>query len=90
MRIQDVVNDHEWQEMRKGFVGTWKKTPERNCDRLRQYLYEVPGDALRHRRILNYLTGSGFRMGVINHPAIDSLLMEVRRSWMNLLRGGAL
>jgi len=75
--IQEVVNDEEWQELRKSFVNTWKKTPEENIKKLRDYLGGME-DPLKLRRVHNYLTGSGFRIGVISHPEITKLLEEVR------------
>ena len=79
MNIKEVVNDPEWQTIRKSFVGTWKFHPEANCNVLRTYLGDF-SDPLKLRRVHNYLTGSGFRIGIISHPEIDKLLNEVRKS----------
>lgn len=84
MDIEDVVNDKEWQKLRQSFVGTWTKTPEKNVSKLRRYLYEMK-DPLRVRRVLNYLTGTGFRSGTISHPSITKLLNEVRKRWEEML-----
>lgn len=73
------MNDPQWQALRSSLVGTWKKTPVENVARLRAYLAEDPACPLRLRRLHNYLTGSGFRLGIISHPAVDQLLAEVRR-----------
>jgi hypothetical protein len=75
--IIEVVSDPEWQSIRRSFLGTWKKTPADNVARLRAYLGDG-SDPLKVRRLLNYLTGSAFRIGVISHPHIDSLLALVR------------
>lgn len=77
LTIQQIVDDPEWQALRGSFVGTWKKTPTENVTRLREYLGPMT-EWIRLRRVLNYLTGSGFRMKVIDHPEIDKLLNEVR------------
>ena len=80
MNIKEIVNDQEWQLIRKSFLGTWKRTPAENIIKLRDYLdgADCFNYLLRHRRIHNYLTGSGFRLGVISHPAIDLFLSELR------------
>jgi len=77
LSIQEVVRDPEWQALRESMVGTWKKSPEENVRRLREYLGPWT-DPFRLRRVHNYLTGSGFRIGVISHPSISCLLEEVR------------
>lgn len=75
--IQHVVNDPEWQALRTSLLGTWKGYPERNVAKLRAYLNDF-SDPLRLRRVLNYLTGTGFRLGKIFHPDIDALREEIR------------
>lgn len=84
MDIRKVVDDPEWQRLRASFVGTWKDTPEYNVRRLRGYLERranTPEAPLAYRRVLNYLTGSGFRLGIIDHPDITALRDEVRALW---------
>lgn len=77
--IRVIVADPEWQAIRGAFVGTWKVRPGLNVETLRRYLYAVsPVEYLRFRRVYNYLTGSAFRIGVIQHPDIDVLLAELR------------
>jgi hypothetical protein len=78
MKIQDIVNNEEWQAIRRSMVGTWKKTPEDNCKKLEEYLGDF-SDYYKLRRVLNYLTGSGFRLGIIQHPAIDTLREKVKQ-----------
>lgn len=77
MRIQEIVNNEEWQSLRKSMKGTWKRKPGENCHRLKEYLGQKD-DYLKLRRVLNYLTGSGFRSGVISHPDINKLKIEVK------------
>jgi len=78
--IRDVVKDKEWQSLRRSFVGTWKVQPVKNTAILRDYLgdWSCP---YRIRRVYNYLTGSAFRIGLISHEAVDSLLEEIRSVW---------
>jgi hypothetical protein len=77
MSITQVVGDPEWQALRSSFLGTWKFQAGLNCARLREYLGDML-DPFRLRRVLNYLTGSGFRSGNIKNPAIQELLSQVR------------
>jgi hypothetical protein len=77
--IKEVVNLPEWQELRKSFIGTWKKTPEENVAKLHSFLGSISETDDRKLRIVhNYLTGSGFRSGNISHPSITKLLNQVR------------
>jgi hypothetical protein len=78
MNIKEIVNDPEWQSLRRSFVGTWKIFPERNCERLERYLGDF-SDPLKLRRVLNYLTGSGFRSGKIKHPGITKLINPIKK-----------
>lgn len=80
MDIRDVVRDAEWQALRGSFVGTWKRTPNENVLKLRAYLGDMK-DPMKLRRVLNYLTGSAFRIGIIDGPSISKLRDEVRAIW---------
>jgi hypothetical protein len=66
MDIRTVVADPEWQSLRKSFLGTWKHVDmeRENILCLLEYLDDYQ-DPYKVRRVLNYLTGSGFRMGKI-------------------------
>ncbi len=75
--IRQIVNDSEWQAIRESFIGTWKKTPDSNVSVLRKYLGDM-SDEMKLVRVLNYLTGSGFRMGVIGNVKSNELLGEVK------------
>ena len=77
MNIGEIVNNKEWQDLRISFLGTWKKTPELNVLRLRTYLENMTCP-YKLRRVHNYLTGSGFRLGIIKNKEIDNLLVEIR------------
>jgi len=76
--MKKIVDDKEWQTLRKSFVGTWKEKPVENVKKLRAYLNKDPKDSFRWVRVFNYLTGSAFRMGVISHPEITKLRTEVK------------
>jgi len=83
MDIRQVVKLPEWQKLRVGFLGTWKTTPVANVAQLRAF-YD-PADARKTRIVLNYLTGTGFRSGTIQHPAITAFREEVRENWATKL-----
>jgi len=79
MNIQEIVNLPEWQTLRVSLVGTWKKTPIANTYKIMAFLGDLENTPNRKLKIIhNYLTGSGFRLGVIKHPLIDKLLSEVK------------
>jgi hypothetical protein len=84
MNIKVVVAEPGWQQIRHDFIGTWKKTPEINVSRLRKWLGRYD-DPIRVRQVLNYLTSSAFRIGVISHPSIDKLRDKVRIEWKKML-----
>jgi hypothetical protein len=77
MDIKKIVDNPEWQELRGSLVGTWKNSPVVNVQKLRVYLGDFR-DWLKLKRVHNYLTGTAFRIGRIQHPEIDTLLNEVR------------
>jgi len=79
MDIRKVVDDPEWQALRKSFLGTWKHTPAENVVALWDYIQVDPSDPARWRRVHNYVTGTAFRLGTISHPDIDELLVWVRK-----------
>jgi len=76
--IRDVVKRSDWQKLRESFKGTWMKTPEANCKKLRAFLGNIKfteDDKLRI--VMNYLTGTGFRTGRIKHKCIQSIRDDV-------------
>ena len=77
MDIKEVVNNSEWQSIREKMVGTWKVDAKKNCQILRKYLDDF-SDRLKIRRVHNYLTGSRFRIGIIQDPEITKLVNEIR------------
>jgi len=76
--MKELVKDPEWQEVRKKLVGQWNLRPEWCCKQLRDYLGNISKTPYKKLRIINnYLTGTGFRTGKINHPCIFKLRGEV-------------
>lgn len=77
--IKEVVNRRDWQTLRKSFLGTWKTHPIQNTNKLREFLGNMlTAEDDKLRIVHNYLTGSGFRLGIIHHSEIEKLLEEVR------------
>jgi len=77
--ISEDVKLEAWQKLREELVGTWKEEPEQNVKKLRAFLGEIRQAEDRRLRIVqNYLVGTAFRTGAIQHPAIDKLLKEVQ------------
>jgi hypothetical protein len=81
--IKVVVAEKGWQEIRHNFVGTWNKSPAENVKVLEKWLGDGK-DPIRVRQILNYVTSSGFRIGIISHPEIDRIRDKVRSIWDEL------
>lgn len=83
--IQEVVDDPEWQKLRVWLKGKWSSQGPECVKRLREYFEKDKQDPWRVRRVLNYVTCSGFRTGAIKEPSVDSLREEVRSVWSKLL-----
>lgn len=77
--IKIVVADPEWQRIRSSFVGTWKTNSAKNVEVLKKYVGKMD-DPFKVRRVLNYLTGSAFRMGIIHSAEIEKLRNQIRIS----------
>ena len=85
MNIQDVVNDSEWQSVRVWLKGKWAKHGPKCTQALTDYLYKDKTDPYRVRRVLNYVTCSGFRTGAIKEPTAYVFREDVRSIWKQLL-----
>ena len=83
--IQEVVDDPEWQELRVWLKGKWANRGKECVERLRNYFEKDKTNPWRVRRLLNYVTCSGFRTGAIKETSVDPLREEIRRTWAFLL-----
>ena len=83
--IQVVVDDPEWQTLRVWLKGKWVEQGPECVNRLRNYFEVDKNNPWRVRRVLNYVTCSGFRTGAIKETSVDSLRDEVRNIWSILL-----
>ena len=82
--ISEIVKDSSWQKVRESLLGKWKENPSWCCNQLRSYLGNINNASNDKIRILmNYLTGSAFRMGKIKSPCITlmrtKLSMEIKK-----------
>lgn len=79
VNIKDIVALPEWQTLRESFVGKWKSQPDENLSMLKEFAGNLETLSNRRLRIVqNYVTGSGFRIGVISSPEILKFIEEVR------------
>lgn len=86
MNIKEVVNDAEWQRIRKSLIGHWTKDYLRNVDTLRKYFNENYDDPLAIRRLVNVLTGSVHRTKkTAGQKETDLLRRDVRIRWREML-----
>ena len=86
MNIKAVVDDPEWQEIRKSLIGNWKNNHRSNVATLRAYFEKGKNDPLVVRRVLNVLTGSVHRAKhTFAQRETDKLRRDVRIQWRNLL-----
>jgi hypothetical protein len=78
--IQEIVKDPEWQKLRKSFLGRWRANPTVCLGELKAYLGNVT-DRHDHRfiHVYNYVTGTGFRVGIISHPSITDFVLFLRK-----------
>lgn len=76
--IEELVKDPEWIKIRQSLVGQWKSRPTWCCGQLRKYLGSLSSTHNNKLKIvMNYLTGSGFRMGKIKHECITNLRTQI-------------
>lgn len=76
--MKQITQDPEWQKIRKSLLNKWKKEPEWCCKQVESYVTPIRKvDYDRLRIAMNYLVGSGFRMGKIKHPCITELRFRI-------------
>jgi len=76
--MMELVNNSEWQNVRKSLLGKWNGEPEWCCQQLRHYMGSINSTSDDKLRILmNYLTGTGFRSGRIKPDCVIKLRGEI-------------
>lgn len=83
--IKKVVDDPEWQDIRKSLIGNWKNNHKQNVATLRSYFEKNKRDPLAVRRVINVLTGSVHRVGhTKGQKETDALRRDVRIHWKKM------
>jgi len=78
--INKLVRCPEWQALRVSLLGKWMKEPEWAVGRLVGYLGPIETTSIDKIKVVkNYLTGTGFRTGLIKHPLITDLRQQLSR-----------
>jgi len=86
MNIKKVVDDPEWQVVRKSLIGNWKNNHIENVKTLREYFNKYKNSPIAIRRLVNVLTGSVHRVGhTKGQVETDSLRKDVRIVWREML-----
>lgn len=86
MNIKRVVDNPEWQVLRKKLIGNWINNHTYNVDLLREYFERDKSNPLVVRRVLNVLTGSVHRTKkTFGQVETDLLRRDVRITWRNML-----
>lgn len=86
MDIKKVVDDEQWQVIRKSLIGNWSRNHLVNVQTLRVYFEANKNNPQAVRQVLNVLTGSVHRTGKTkNQPETDALRRDVRIHWRNML-----
>jgi len=76
--MKELVNRKDWQDIRKSLLGKWKSEPDKCCSKLRSFLGNIRStEDDKLRIIMNYLTSSAFRIGIISHPCTSKLRGEI-------------
>jgi len=86
MDIKRVVDDPEWQAVRKSLIGNWTRNHVHNVSTLRAYFEANKESPLAIRRLVNVLTGSVHRTGkTAGQKETDELRRDVRIHWRKML-----
>jgi hypothetical protein len=76
--IKEIVKSEEWQKVRQELLGNWVKRPNWCCMKLRHYLGSVSSTSeTKLRIVMNYLTGTAFRIGKIKPRCVILLRAEI-------------
>ena len=85
MNIKKVVDDEEWQTLRKSLIGHWVNDHDHNVNALREYFNKYQDSPIAIRRLNNVLTGSVHRVGhTKGQVSTDALRKDVRILWKEM------
>lgn len=77
--IRVIVDDPQWQQLRKELLGTWKKTPNDNLIKLKRFTGNLSSASDEKLIIIfNYLTGTVFRTKTVDFPAATIYKNQVK------------
>lgn len=78
-QIKDLVKDPVWQKVRESLLGKWNKTPDWCCQQLKNYIGSIQAASAEKLLIVqNYLSGTGFRTGIIKHNCSTNLKVQIK------------
>jgi hypothetical protein len=73
-----LVRSSSWQAVRKSLLGQWARRPQWCCSQLRKYLGPINKTSTdKLNVVMNYLTGTGFRTGIIKHACVSNLRKQI-------------
>ncbi len=79
---EEWTNDREWQEVRKKLLGRWKTDHDNCLKEIKAYVepleFATDGQVCV---VLNYLTCTAFRIGMIDSPQIRAFRKEICDDW---------
>ena len=76
--MMELVKNEEWQKVRTSLLGKWMSKPDWCCEQLRKYMGSIESTTDDKLRILmNYVTGTAFRIGKINPPCVLKFRAEI-------------
>lgn len=79
IKIKNLVEYPEWQELRKSFLNTWENNCSKNVKKLKKFIFSFKDSldfAVRVRIVFNYLNGTYFR---INYYRICTEVKELNK-----------
>jgi len=74
--IKILVDNPEWQKLRKSFLGTWKTDMAGNLAKLNNYLGSKPWPTDKRRRVYNMLTA--LKRGGFKDKSIDEFISRLK------------
>lgn len=82
--MRELVKDPKWQKIRITLKGNWKNNPEWCCKQIKKYINNDFDSASNNqiRILMNYVTASGFRIGIINHNCVK----QIRKKLSNQIK----
>jgi len=74
--IKKLVNNEEWQALRKSLKGTWKEDPVKSAQKLKNYLGDNPSKK-KIQRVVNYI--GALRRAGMNPQGTETLYSSLKK-----------